>query len=163
VLAAYLGQNIGNQNVRRARETFRKAMLLSVSMMVLGSLLIMPFRTLFASFFIKDSPETLALTVEYMFYLLVGLPLMAIFQTFIGTFNGTGNTKFTFMITISRLWILRIPIIFAFKTWTTLGSSGVWYAMLLSNLLISVMAWILYQRVDYQPKIDIRKNQESAA
>ena len=163
VLAAYLGQNIGNQNVERARETFRKAMVLSVSMMIVGSLLIMPFRPLFATFFIKDSPETLSLTIEYMFYLLIGLPLMAVFQTFIGTFNGTGNTKFTFMITISRLWLLRIPIIFAFKTWTTLGSSGVWYAMLLSNLMISLIAWILYQRVDYQPKIDIRKTQESAA
>ncbi len=157
VLAAYLGQNIGNQNTLRAKKTFKQAMILSVSLMIIGSAIIMNFRPFFASFFIKDSPETIQLTVEYMFYLLIGLPLMAIFQTFIGTFNGTGNTKYTFIITIARLWLFRIPIIFAFKTWTTLGSSGVWYAMLMSNFLISIIAYVLYQKVDFQPKIEINR------
>ncbi|PKK87093.1 MAG: MATE family efflux transporter, partial [Tenericutes bacterium HGW-Tenericutes-8] len=111
VLAAYIGQNIGNQNIPRAKETFRKAMILSVSIMFVGSAAVMGFREFFAGFFIKDDPVTLQLTVEYMFYLLIGLPLMAIFQTFIGTFNGTGNTKYTFIITTTRLWVLRIPIV----------------------------------------------------
>ncbi|MDR4969440.1 MAG: MATE family efflux transporter, partial [Acholeplasmataceae bacterium] len=137
VLAAYLGQNIGNQNIERAKESFKKAMILSVGLMVVGSALILNFREFFASFFIKDDPVALALTAEYMFFLLIGLPLMAVFQTFMGTFNGTGNTKFTFILTITRLWILRVPLVFFFKYFTDLGSSGIWYAMLASNLIIA--------------------------
>ncbi len=155
VLAAYLGQNIGNQNIPRARETFKKAMILSVGIMIVGSALFMGFREFFIGFFIKDDPLALKLTTEYMFYLLLGLPMMAIFQTFIGTFNGTGNTRYTFIITTSRLWLLRIPLVFIFKDFTNLGSSGIWYAMLISNILISGIGFYLYKRVDFKPKIII--------
>jgi putative MATE family efflux protein len=158
VLAAFIGQNIGNLNPDRARETFRKAMLLSIFLMGFGSAIVLNFRELFASFFIKDNPVALALTVEYMFYLLIGLPLMGVFQTFIGTYNGTGNTKYTFILTITRLWILRIPILMVFKYFTDLGSSGVWYAMLSSNFLIAFLGFYLYRKIDFKPKVHIRKN-----
>jgi len=157
VLSAYLGQNIGNRNIPRARETFRKAMILSTVIMIFGSFVFLFIREYTASFFIKDDPVALALTTEYMFYLLIGLPLMAIFQTFMGTFNGTGDTKFTFVLTVTRLWILRIPLVFLMKYFTDLGSSGIWYAMLISNLLIIPIAIIMYKKVDYQPKVSIER------
>ncbi len=162
VLAAYIGQNIGNQNIPRAKETFRKAMILSVSIMMVGSAAVMGFRGYFAGFFIKDDPVALALTVEYMFYLLIGLPLMAIFQTFLGTFTGTGNTKFTFIISTTRLWILRIPIVLFLKTFTNLGSSGIWYGMLASNVVICIVGIYLYRRIDYKPKIMIDKDKKKS-
>jgi putative MATE family efflux protein len=157
VLTAYIGQNIGNLNTERAKETFKKAMILSVSLMVLGSALLMGFREYLAGFFIKDDPIALKLTVEYMFYLLIGLPLMAVFQTFIGTFNGTGNTHFTFIITITRLWFLRLPLILMFKNFTNLGNSGIWYAMLISNFVIAFVGAVLYVRIDFKPKIEIER------
>jgi putative MATE family efflux protein len=157
VLAAFIGQNIGNLNPDRAKETFRKAMLLSIFLMALGSAFILNFREYFASFFIKDNPVALALTVEYMFYLLIGLPLMGVFQTFIGTFNGTGNTQYTFILTITRLWVLRIPLVMSFKYLTDLGSSGVWYAMLISNFSIAFLGFDLYRKIDFKPKVHIRR------
>lgn len=160
VLSAYLGQNIGNGNVARARETFKKSMILSAGLMIVGSFVFMFIREWSASIFIKDDPIALSLTVEYMFYLLIGLPLMAIFQNYLGTFNGTGDTKFTFVITITRLWILRIPLIFLFKNYTNIGADGIWYAMLISNLLIIPVGMIMYKKVDYQPKIDVKKHRD---
>jgi len=119
---------------------------------------LMNFRGYFASFFIKNDPIALALTNEYMFFLFIGLPLMAIFQTFLGTFNGTGNTRYTFIISTTRLWLLRIPTVFFFKYFTELGSAGIWYAMLVSNILISFLGIYLYKKIDFRPKITIRKN-----
>jgi putative MATE family efflux protein len=160
VLAAYLGQNIGNQNPTRAREAFRKAMILSVLLMGLGSFIVIWFRAPLIGIFIKDDPTALNLGVEYMFYLLIGLPLMGIFQTFMGTFNGTGNTKFTFAFSIARLWMLRIPAILIFKYTTDVGSSGIWYAMLISNVLIIFVGVFFYNRIDFMPKIDIDRREQ---
>lgn len=160
VLAAYLGQNIGNQNPDRAREAFRKAMILSVLLMGLGSFIVVWFRAPLLGIFIKDDPTALNLGVEYMFYLLLGLPLMGIFQTFMGTFNGTGNTKFTFAFSIARLWVLRIPAILLFKYTTQVGSSGIWYAMLISNILIIFVGIFFYNRIDFMPKIDIDRREQ---
>lgn len=160
VLAAYLGQNIGNQNPLRAREAFRKAMVLSVVIMGLGSFIVIWFRAPLVSIFIKNDDTAVSLAVEYMFYLLIGLPLMGIFQTFIGTFNGTGNTKFTFAFTITRLWLLRIPAILIFKYATEIGSSGIWYAMLISNVVIIAFGAYFYKQVDFMPKIDISRKEK---
>ena len=160
VLSAYLGQNIGNQNIPRARQAFRKAMILSAGTMAVGSLLFMPLREYSVSFFIKEDPVALALAVEYMFYLLIGLPLMGIFQSYIGTFNGTGDTKYTFWFTVTRLWILRIPLVFAFKLYTNLGPSGIWYAMLISNILIIPVGIYMYKKVDYKPKIRVKSGED---
>lgn len=160
VLSAYLGQNIGNKNITRARETFKKAMILSAGIMAIGSIIFLFIREAAVSPFIEDDPVTLSLAVEYMFYLLIGLPLMGIFQTYVGTFNGTGNTKFTFIFTITRLWILRIPLVYAFKLFTNLGSSGIWYAMLLSNILIIPVGMIMYKKIDFKPKVHISQSKE---
>ncbi len=160
VLAAYLGQNIGNENPDRARLAFRKAMVLSAGLMALGSFIVIWFRSPLLSIFIKEDPVALALGVEYMFYLLIGLPLMGIFQTFMGTFNGTGNTKFTFVFSITRLWILRIPIILIFKYFTEVGSSGIWYAMLISNFVIILPGIYFYRQIDFKPKIEIERKRK---
>ncbi|TNF07920.1 MAG: MATE family efflux transporter [Bacillota bacterium] len=157
VLSAYLGQNIGNQNPERARQTFKKAMILSVGLMTVGALIFLPFREWASSIFIKEDAVALALAKDYMFFLLLGLPLMGAFQNYLGTFNGTGNTKYTFILTVTRLWLLRIPVVLIFKNYTNLGSSGVWYAMLLSNIIILFIGMIIYKKIDYKPKIKIKK------
>ena len=157
VLSAYLGQNIGNQNPDRARQTFKKAMILSVGLMAMGSLIMMPFRGWATGIFIKNDPLALALAKDYMFFLLIGLPLMGAFQNYLGTFNGTGDTKYTFILTVTRLWLLRIPLVIIFKNITNLGSSGVWYAMLISNLVILFIGMFMYRNINYKPKVKIRK------
>lgn len=155
VTAAYIGQNIGNLNVERAKATFKKAMIMSVSIMAMLSFIVMFLREPLAGLLLEEQ-SSIDLTVKYMFYLIIGLPLMAIFQTFIGTFNGTGHTKFTFAIGVTRLWILRIPLILYFKYFTDLGSSGIWTAMLLSNFLIAFVGYGMYKTLDFKPRVELK-------
>ena len=156
VLVAYIGQNIGNLNIDRAKETFHKAMFLSVGTMVILSAGTLFIREPLAKIFLAADPIALELTIKYMFYLIVGLPLMAIFQTFIGTFIGTGNTKYSFILSVTRLWILRIPLILSFKYFTDMGSSGIWTAMLISNFVIAFVGIILYRKLSWDPKYKIQ-------
>ena len=156
VLVAYIGQNIGNLNVSRAKESFHKAMILSVGTMVVLSLIALFIRRPLATVFLENDPEALELTIRYMFFLIIGLPLMAIFQTFIGTFIGTGNTKYSFILSVTRLWILRIPLIMIFKYFTDMGSSGIWTAMLFSNFIIAFVGLVLYRKLNFKPKYNNR-------
>ncbi len=158
VLAAFIGQNIGAHNIARAKETFRKNMILSNAIMVVGATLILFVREPLAALFMSDDPVALSLTVDYMFFILLGLPLMAVFQTFIGTFNGTGNTQYTFILSVTRLWVIRIPLVlFMARIFPARGSQVIWEAMLLSNLLIAVIGYILYKRITFKPKVDTQE------
>jgi putative MATE family efflux protein len=156
VMASYIGQNIGNLNPKRARSAFLQGMLLSIVLMSLGSFIGYIFRYDMAKLFLSEDPQALALSVEYLKYLMIGLPLMAIFQSYIGLYNGSGKTMYTMWLGITRLWLLRIPMILIFKEFTQLGSSGIWYAMLLSNLFISFIGFFMARKIDYQPKIDLQ-------
>ncbi len=157
VISAYIGQNIGAQNIERARKTFKAGMILSSGMMAVGAGLILTVRTPLAGLFIIDNPVALDLASNYMFYILIGLPLMGVFQTFMGTYNGTGKTKYSFIISVTRLWLMRIPLVIFMREYTTLGSSGIWYAMLISNFLIAIVGYFLYIRIDFKPKVSLRE------
>ncbi len=163
ILSAYIGQNIGAQNPGRAKETFFKTMKLSVGIMAVGSLALIMVREPLARIFLGEDPEALRLTVDYMFYILIGLPLMAVFQTFIGTFNGTANTHYTFIMAVTRLWGFRIPLVLlAGALFPERGSRIIWEVMLLSNLLIALVGFYLYTRIDFKPKVDIKDKQKLA-
>ncbi len=157
ILSAYVGQNIGAQNPQRAKASFRKALNLSLVTMIIGSMFIMIIRIPLAGLFIIDNPDALALAGEYMFYILLGLPLMGVYQAFMGIYNGTGNTHLSFIIAVTRLWGLRVPLVLFMRHFTDLGSSGIWYAMLISNIIIVILGTLLYLRIDFSPKIRVEE------
>jgi putative MATE family efflux protein len=154
ILAAYIGQNIGAGNIKRARETFRKSMILSIGIMIVFSLILMFFKRSIAAIFLWQDIEALNLANDYLTFLLLGLPLMAIYQTFIGTFNGNGVTLFTLIFGVTRLWLLRLPLIFVFKNFTDFGPSGIWYALIISNIVIVLVGIFLYQFLSFKPRIE---------
>lgn len=155
VMSAFIGQNIGALNPTRAKQVFKKALILSSGTMALGSLVVLFIREPIIALFIQDNPEALALSVDYMFYILIGLPLMGVFQTFIGTYNGTGYTHYSFVLSVLRLWGLRIPLVIVLGRLTSLGSSGIWYAILISNFIIAAIGYVLYKRISFEPKVDL--------
>jgi Na+-driven multidrug efflux pump len=127
-------------------------MVLTTSILAVGALLMIPFREQIIRLFLDDDPVALALSVEYLLFILVGLPLMGVFQSFLGTFNGTGDTKYTFYMAVIRLWGLRIPFTLFFREFTTIGSSGVWWSILISNFLMVGFGLYFYRLISFEPK-----------
>ena len=162
IVAIYIAQNVGAGNIPRARKSFRTGMFLAVILMTFGALLIIPFRTFLVGMFNHDQ-ETVRLAAEYTLFLHIGLPFMGVFQTYLSTFQGSGETKFSFLLAITRLWAFRIPLVLIFMNFTDLGPSGVWYAMLISNLLAVFVGMFLYSKVRFLPKIRMEKAMESPA
>lgn len=155
ILSSYIGQNIGNLNPKRAKKAFIQGTILSIVLMSIGSVIGFFLREEVAGLFLSEDPVALSLSIEYLFYLMLGLPLMAIFQSYIGLYNGAGQTMYTLIIGVTRLWLLRIPFILFFKHFTNLESSGIWYAMLLSNFFIVIIGLYYVKKITYTPKIDL--------
>lgn len=151
-LAAFIGQNIGAGNPERARHSYRTSRNIAVTMSAIGSLLIWPIRQPILQLLTNDA-TTLGVAMEYMFWVLLTQPLMSLFQNYIGVFNGSGNTRFSFLVETARLWAIRLPLILFFKNFTDLGRMGIWMAMVISNLLIVALAEILFRKIDFKPKV----------
>jgi len=142
-LSTFIGQNIGAKQFTRAKDSVKIAVTSSFSLLVAGSIIIYFIKEPIILFFIKDSKEVFDLSVTYMNILCLVFPLMAIFQGFLGVFSGSGHTKYILYLTLSRLWLLRIPMIYLLGKHTNLGSDGIWYSMLVSNLIVCVAGYMI--------------------
>lgn len=159
VLATFVGQNIGARNVERARKCVRSAMIISLFITIVGSTILMFFREQLASIFIDDDPRAVQSCVDYLYFLLIGLPLMGTFQIFIGAFQGAGRTDFSLFLSAIRLWVLRIPVIILYLYVFEVKEASVWYAMVISNFGATVIGAILYSFVNFKPRLTSMKKQ----
>lgn len=147
ILATFIGQNLGAGNVERARLSFKTSMKLStiasVLLTILGIIIITPFIYLF----VPDASDVLvSMGREYTFFALLCGVFMGWYSNLCGAFNGAGHTSYTFLLSMLRLWGFRIPMILLFQAYTDWGITGIWIAMLLSNIMeCSLGQWIYHQ------------------
>jgi putative MATE family efflux protein len=151
IVAIYIAQNVGSGNINRAKKTVRQGMAMGVVMMIIGIAIILPFRGVILSIFSEDQ-STLEYGKTYILYIGLGLPLMALFQTYLNAFQGSGETQYSFILAIVRLWLFRLPFVLVSMYVLKLGPVGIWYSMLLSNILAAILGAYLYSRVKFIPK-----------
>jgi len=152
VLAAYVGQNIGAGNSERAFQAYKVSRNIGLIMAVVGGLLLFPLRETVVNLLSNDIP-TRAAAMDYMFWVLLTQPLMSLFQNYLGVFNGSGNTKFAFLMSSCRLWVIRLPLIMWFRHFTNVGATGVWMAMVISNFIIICLGAFLLRKVDFTTRL----------
>ena len=160
VLATFVGQNIGAGNIKRAKKSVNMAMLLSLIIGVVGGFGLLPFRPQLSSIFL-DVQSDIDLCVKYLFYLLVGLPLMSIFQCFNGCFQGAGRTNFSLALSTARLWVMRVPVVLLMLYVFGVGVQALWLCMVISNFGAAILGIILYQYVDFLPRVSKMKKKLS--
>jgi len=151
-LTSIVGQNLGADNIKRAKEAFKTSIVLSIGIMLLGGIILINIAEGTIRIF-TDVSEVVSQSTYYLKLLAAALPLMGIFQVLIGLFQGSGHTVYSMIISMGRLWAIRIPMILIFKNFTDWGSQGVWYAMVSSNFIICCIGFGFYLMGNWQEKV----------
>lgn len=151
-LGAIVGTNLGANNVKRARESVKVSFFLSTLLLIAGGAVIFVLAEDIVRQF-NNVPEIVEQATWYLKLIIAAIPLMAGFSVLNGTFIGSGHTKLSLIISAGRLWLLRIPLIILFKTFTDLGTNSVWFAMILSNLIICIIGYGIYKSGIWETKI----------
>lgn len=147
VLTTFAGQNIGNDNPQRALQAYRCCRNLSLAIAIVGGVILFPFRAQ-AMALLSNDGEAVRIGTEYAAFVVFAQPLMGIFQSYISLFNGAGKTNYSFMMSTTRLWGLRLPMIWLFQHFTDLGRFGIWWAVLLSLVFVDLFGMFLFKKVD---------------
>lgn len=142
-LATIVGQNIGYGDIDRAGLAVRRSLQLSVLLSAVGGIVLFllsgPVMEVFT-----DSPDVYAQGVEYLRWICAGIFLMAIFQVYVGVFQGSGHTVMAMILMAGRLLVVRIPLIVLLSRLFDLGSQAIWYSLLLSNAIACVVGALMY-------------------
>lgn len=147
-IISIVGQNFGARNYKRATDSFKKSILLTSAIGIIGCVFLIWQRVAIINFFMqsKDSIDVINQGITYLVYISFSMPLMGIFSSFQGLFQGSGQTKYAMAMEISRLWFVRLPMILFFKYFTSFGSEAIWFSMSFSNLIICIYGYIIYKK-----------------
>ena len=160
--ASIISQNIGGGRGDRALDAFKKLLVINVVIGIVGwlgiNIFIEPVTYLFANSvegYNADFQQTIIKVLRYdSFGSCVPLGINAAVMALM---FGFGYTKLTLLINFCRVFVFRIPVLWALQNFTSLGSESVGIVMAVSNICVAVMssvvAWIVIRRLKKSGRI----------
>lgn len=142
-----VAHGLGSNQPQRCKECYRKTWLLAEGFTIALGVLTILFAQPLICLFVPDAGIALvSYAREFVIYAAVSSIFMCWYSVLCGVFNGAGYTKYTFILGILRLWIFRIPLILLFQRVTNWGITGIWIAMIASNIMECIAAQWMYIR-----------------
>ncbi len=138
------GQNLGAGKPDRVKEVFKWGIIMSSTITIIISLFAVIFpKQIFIVFGIADDAKVLEIGIQYLHIVASCYIFFAILFISNGIINGSGHTLITMLFTLLSLWIIRVPVSW-FLSKTSLGLTGIWIAIALSNLTTTTVSLIYY-------------------
>ena len=154
-----VGQNLGADNVKRAEETVIAAVKLIAIVLFSGATLTFLFGGYIVKFFIND-PEVIRVGANLFRIASYSVPFFGIMFAFNAAFSGSGHTAPILVLNTTRLWGIRIPVAYYLAIKKGMGPNGIFYAMVISNVIISAAAYLWFKKGTWKQKV-IRKKVQS--
>lgn len=151
-LATIVGQNLGANQMSRAKEAVKVSAIISTALLTLGGLPMIIWATPVIKAFSSD-PVVVSQGAHYLILITLSIPLMGFFNIFVGTFQGAGHTMMVMFMQLGRLWGMRIPLIILLMRLLPGDPGAIWYSMILSNFLTCVFGLILYKSGRWEKRV----------
>mgnify|MGYP001243188872 CR=1 FL=1 len=157
-VSSIVGQNIGNNNIKRVKECVFKSSILGAIFSVIGSTIFGLWGSNIVRFF-STNKDIIYLGNEYLKYISLSLIGLAILPIITGALQGVGQTKKAMYLSMSRLWVFRLPALLILPYFIGKTEKVIWYAMASSNIVAMLVAIYFYKRSKFKSLIlDPEKN-----
>lgn len=158
--AAFTGQNLGAKKPERVREAYKWGIILSLLLSVVITLICVLIPDIILSAFVHQR-DVLNIGSVCLRYLGVGYVFMLIMFSVNGLFNGSGKTMVSMIITLTSLWIIRIPISYVLMR-SSMKIEGIWLAIDISYVIAAFAGIVyFYQNNIKKPKDTAKLNETS--
>lgn len=144
------GQNLGAGNFDRAGETAREGAKYSFLILTALGVLTFIFARPIASVFTNEA-QIASVGAEFLRYVAFSFGFIGVLRSYNGSFRGAGKTITAAIISIATLGLIRLPI--AYFGAINIGTTGVWAAFFISNVLGAAIAYSWYQRGTWRQSI----------
>jgi len=161
-VATIVGQNMGARQVERAKEGYLLSMKICVGFLFIGGMILSRdfISTSIVSIF-SDDPHVIAMAADFLSIMAFWCFTNGVYNASTGLFQGTGHTEVTMAVDATRLWVFRFLTLWFCETILHMGVRSVWYSVVISNGISSVILFILYKsNLWRKPKIKVGKEEK---
>lgn len=138
--SAIIAQNLGNGNRKRAIAVFKRVFALNMGIGVFFFILMGIFMDPIIELFARGDPVFTAEIAKIYQYERYATILLAASASVMGLLYGFGLTRVSMTLNILRLFAFRIPPLWYIQRFTHMGTEGLGWAMMISNLMVGVSA-----------------------
>lgn len=144
-VATIVGQNMGAKQPDRAEKGYKISTVISVAFLFVGGMILSRdmISTAIVSIFSEDA-EVIAMAADFLSIMAFWCFTNGVYNCTTGLFQGTGHTEVTMTVDASRLWVFRFLTLWFCETVLCMGVRSVWYSVVVSNGISSVILFILY-------------------
>ena len=139
-----IGYNYGARNKQRITQALKYAMLYSMCIMLLGTLLFHLFPAQLLKLF-NASNDMLEIGIPALRLISLSFPGAALCIALSNLFQGVGKGVFSLFMSIVRQLVAILPISYLFSIF--FGMHAVWYAFPLSELVSLAMAFFIWKHI----------------
>jgi len=147
--ATLVGQNLGAGKPKRAEKSAWIAVgfyeVLLAALLLVFVLMPEEIMGIFS-----NTPEVVSIGAGYVVILGAAFPFLGLSVVLSRSFGGAGETKVPMIVTAISLIAIRIPL--AYFLASTIGVSGIWYALLVSNIIEGSTFAFLFRRGKWKGK-----------
>lgn len=152
-VSAIVGQNIGNNDVKRVKECVFKSSILGAIFSVIGTTILLVWGRSIVRFF-STNDNIIYLGNEYLKYISLSLIGLAILPIITGALQGAGQTKKAMYLSMSRLWAFRLPTLLLLPYFIGKTEDVIWYSISSSNIIAMLIAIYFYRRTKFKSIVD---------
>ncbi|TWR26186.1 MATE family efflux transporter [Mucilaginibacter achroorhodeus] len=149
--ATLVGQNLGAGRVDRAEQSVFQTIRYTAVFLGVVTILFLTCGHLFASFFTEDedvkSVAAKALKIISGAFIIYGMGMV-----FTSAFNGAGDTWTPTKINFFTFWLFQIPLAYLLAKYFTMGPTGVFISLPVSEIGLTIAAYILFKRGKWKSK-----------
>lgn len=158
------GQLYGSYNIERMVKVYRHIQLVVFMIGLIGffimKILTDPIARVFSISRGGYDPVFHQNICELFHYELLGCILLSFAYSSFALLLGLGRTKTILAVNFARIFIFRLPVIYFFQNFTSMGFEAVGYTMAISNSLVGILAFIAGETVIATEKKKVAKRAE---
>lgn len=138
--ASVISQNAGAGRFDRALQAFWSVLVYNLIAGAAAYAISMGFLQQISSMFSENDLEFQRLIMKIFRFEAMGFVPLGINSAVMSLLYGLGKTKISLLISMSRVFVFRVPVLWFLQNFTNLGSESVGIVMMVSNISVAFVA-----------------------
>jgi putative MATE family efflux protein len=149
-ISTLVGQNIGAGNIERSAKIGRLGARISFWLLTSMGIITFTLAPYLMNFFVPEDPAVIAGGTELLRVMSLAWGFMGVHMAYTGVLKGSGNMVTSMILAVVSQWVLQFPLAYLLSHQGSLGVLGIWYAFPVSNIIMAIIAMMVFAKGDWK-------------